>query len=76
MNLIEEEKFEQLDSFISQLPEKLKTALTLYYGLNDGNHKSFNQVSKLINKSPESARQQTKTAERLLRGKYSRIGIQ
>jgi len=75
MNLIEEEKFEQLDSFIKQLPEKLKTALTLYYGLDDGNHRSFNQVSKLINKSLESARQQTKTAERLLRAKYSRIGM-
>jgi RNA polymerase sigma factor (sigma-70 family) len=76
MNLIEEEKFEQLDSFISQLPEKLKTALTLYYGLNDGNFKSLKQVGKLINKSRESVRQDTKNAERKLRGMYYRIGIQ
>jgi RNA polymerase primary sigma factor len=75
MNLIEEEKFEQLDSFISQLPEKLKTTLTLRYGLGDGNYRSLNQVSKLLNKSRERVRQDTKNAERLLRAKYYRIGI-
>ena len=75
MTLIEEEKFEQLDSFISELPEKLRTSLTLRYGLNDGNFKSLKQVSKIINKHPERIRQDTKNAERLLRRMYYRIGI-
>ena len=75
MTLIEEEKFEQLDSFISELPEKLRTSLTLRYGLNDGNFKSLKQVSKIIIKHPERIRQDTKNAERLLRRMYYRIGI-
>jgi len=76
MNLIEEEKFEQLDSFISQLPEKLITTLTLRYGLSDGNYRSLKQVGKIINKSCESVRQDIKNAERKLLGMYYRIGIQ
>jgi len=75
MNSIDEERFEQLDSFISKLPEKLRTAVTLRYGLNDGNFKTFKQVGKLINKPLESARQNTKNAERKLIGMYYRIGI-
>ena len=75
MTLIEEEKFEQLDLFISKLPEKLRTSLILRYGLNDGNYRSLKQVGKIINKSRESVRQDTKNAERKLLGMYYRIGI-